>query len=228
MGPLRLLPSRSASAVRRRTGLLLAFACAALLGGAGSAAADPGPTPDPAASTKLVEALHDEMLATMKQGPQLGFQGRLERLQPAIASRYDFSFMAEKSVGLAWKDLDDAQRKQLVDAMERLAGATYAGRMKDFSGERFETVGTQPAAQSTMMVRTQIVDGAGKATSLDYRVRAMPDGSPRIVDVFFDGTVSELAMRRSEYSALLKKGGFPALMQALEKKIAEQAQASPT
>ena len=34
-------------------------------------------------------------------------------------------------------------------------------------------------------------------------------------------------MRRSEYSALLKKGGIQALLDALEKKIAEQATAKP-
>lgn len=210
----------------------LAVACAVALvfvapfAAATRAFADPAPAPDPAAATQLVEDLHDVMLDVMKEGKQLGYAGRLARLGPAIASRYDFAFMAEKSVGLAWKDLDEAQRKQLVDAMERLAGATYANRMDDFGGERFETLGTQAAAQSTMLVRTQIVEGDGKTTTLDYRVRALPDGTPRIVDVFFDGTVSELAMRRSEYSALLKKGGFPTLMEALEKKIAEQKQAS--
>jgi len=67
------------------------------------------------------------------------------------------------------------------------------------------------------------VDADGGAIPLDYRLRATTDGSPRIVDVFYDGTVSELAMRRSEYSALLKKGGIDALLAALEKKIAEQA-----
>lgn len=178
-------------------------------------------TPDAAAATKVVEGLHDEMLAVMKDGKALGFDGRLARLQKAIEDRYDFTFMAEKSVGLAWKDLDEAQRAQLVDAMGRLAGNTYAGRMKDFSGEKFETLGTQPAAQATMLVRTQIVESAGKKTSLDYRLRETSAG-PKIVDVFYDGTVSELAMRRSEYSSLLKKGGFPLLMDAIEKKIAEQ------
>lgn len=178
-------------------------------------------TPDAAAATRVVESLHDEMLAVMKDGPALGFDGRLARLQKAIEARYDFAFMAEKSVGLAWKDLDEAQRAELVDRMGRLAGATYAGRMSDFSGEKFETLGTQAAAQSTMLVRTQIVEPDGKTTSLDYRLRQTPDG-PRIVDVFYDGTVSELAMRRSEYSSLLKKGGFPLLMDAIEKKIAEQ------
>jgi phospholipid transport system substrate-binding protein len=163
----------------------------------------------------------------MKQGKQLGYQGRLAKLQPAIASRYDFTFMAEKSVGLAWKDFDDAQRAKLVDAMERLAGASYAARMKEFAGERFETTGVEPAAQSTVMVRSRIVESSGKATTLDYRLRATPAG-PRIVDVFYDGTVSELALRRSEYSSLLKKGGFPTLIEAVEKKIAEQAVATQT
>lgn len=186
-----------------------------------SAPATAAVTPDAAAATKVVESLHDEMLAVMKDGKALGFDGRLARLQKAIEDRYDFAFMAEKSVGLAWKDIDEAQRAQLVDAMGRLAGNTYAGRMKDFSGEKFETLGTQPAAQATMLVRTQILEPTGKKTSLDYRLRETPAG-PKIVDVFYDGTVSELAMRRSEYSSLLKKGGFPLLMDAIEKKIAEQ------
>lgn len=178
-------------------------------------------TPDAAAATKIVEGLHDEMLAVMKDGKALGFDGRLARLQKAIEARYDFSFMAEKSVGLAWKDLDAAQRAQLVDAMGRLAGATYAGRMADFSGEKFETLGTQEAGQATMLVRTQIVESGGKTTSLDYRLRETPAG-PRIIDVFYNGTVSELAMRRSEYSSLLKKGGFPLLIDTIEKKTGEQ------
>jgi phospholipid transport system substrate-binding protein len=184
--------------------------------------------PDPAQATKVVEDLHAVMLGVMKDANSLGFDGRLAKLQPAIAARYDFPFIAEKSVGLVWKDFDDAQRTKLVDAMARLAGATYAARMDSFSGERFVTLGTEPAGQSTLIVRTQIVEGTGKKTSIDYRMRNTDDGQPRIVDVFYDGTVSELAMRRSEYSALLKKGGLPELLDALEKKIAEQRMAKPS
>ena len=194
---------------------------------AATAGADPGPSPDPAASTKIVEELHATMLDVMKNAQALGYEGRLAKLEPAIATRYDFSFMAEKSVGLAWKDFDEAARAKLVDAMERLAGATYAARMDGFAGERFETLGSQSAAQSTLVVRTQLVEATGTKRLLDYRLRANAAGDPKIVDVFFDGTVSELAMRRSEYTALLKKGGLPALLEALEKKIAEQKTAKP-
>jgi phospholipid transport system substrate-binding protein len=180
-------------------------------------------TPSPEQATRVVEELHATMLDTMKQSQKLGYEGRLARLQPAIAARYDFAFIAEKSVGLTWKELDAAQRGRLVDAITRLAGANYAARMEAFSGERFETTGTENASQNTILVHTRVVDADGGAIPLDYRLRAAPDGTPLIVDVFYDGTVSELAMRRSEYSALLKKGGIDALLAALEKKIAEQA-----
>lgn len=212
---MRTISSRTSRAI----GSTLA-ACGLLV--AASARSDPGTSPDPAAATAIVEELHATMIGVMKEAQKLGYEGRLAKLEPAIAARYDFAFMAEKSVGLAWKDFDDASRAKLVDAMERLAGATYASRMDGFAGERFETLGSQPAAQSTIVVRTQIVEGAGTKHLLDYRLRSNAEGAPKIVDVFFDGTVSELAMRRSEYSALLKKGGLPALLDALEKKIAEQ------
>ena len=188
------------------------------------AAAAHAAAPSPEAATKVVETLHAEMLAVMKQGKELGYAGRLAKLQPAIDAAYDFSFIAEKSVGLTWKDLDADQRAKLIDAIGRLAAATYAARMTDFSGEKFETLGTEPASQDTILVHTRIVPANGTPIPLDYRLRDM-DGSPRVVDVFYDGTVSELAMRRSEYSALLKKGGIQALLDALEKKIAEQATA---
>jgi phospholipid transport system substrate-binding protein len=188
----------------------------------GASAQTPATAPPADEATRVVETLHDTMLEAMKEGAQLGYDGRFAKLQPAIASRYDFAFIAEKSVGSAWKDFDAAQRAQLVDAMERLAAATYAARMTDFEGEKFETVGTEAASQNTTLVRTRIVQPSGETVPLDYRLRATGAG-PRIVDVFYDGTVSELAMRRSEYSSLLKKGGFAALLEALEKKITEQA-----
>ena len=104
-------------------------------------------------------------------GPELGYDGRLAKLQPAIFAAYDFQFIAEKSVGLAWKDLDAEQRAKLVDVIGHLAAATYAARMADFSGEKFETLGSEPASQDTMLVHTRIVDAKGAPIPLDYRLR---------------------------------------------------------
>jgi len=46
---------------------------------------------------------------------------------------------------------------------------------------------------------------------------------PDIVDVYLDGTVSELALRRSEFVSIVKRQNLDALLVALDAKIAKLA-----
>jgi phospholipid transport system substrate-binding protein len=197
---------------------------AALLGVAAPALA-PGATdpaaPPPDQAEAGIEALHAVLLGVMKDADELGFSGRLARVRPALLGVYDFPFMAEKSVGLGWRDLDETARARLVDAFSRLAIATYAARFDDWNGDRFESLGVQPASAGTVLVKTRIVRGSGEAVALDYRMRPV-DGRWRIIDVFLNGTVSELALRRAEYSGVLRRAGFDALLEAIDEKIAAQ------
>jgi phospholipid transport system substrate-binding protein len=43
----------------------------------------------------------------------------------------------------------------------------------------------------------------------------------RIIDIYYNGTVSELALRRADYAAVLKKDGFEALLASVNQKIAD-------
>jgi phospholipid transport system substrate-binding protein len=53
------------------------------------------------------------------------------------------------------------------------------------------------------------------------------DGGWRIVDIYLNGTVSELALRRSEYSALIQREGFKALLAKLDERINDLKQPVP-
>ena len=54
--------------------------------------------------------------------------------------------------------------------------------------------------------------------AINYRMR--PDGDGwRIIDVYLNGTVSELALRRSEYAAVLQRDGFDRLVASIDEKI---------
>jgi len=200
---------------------LAALSAALLLGWAAPAAAEPQAPPPDADAGAAIEKLHEVLLGVMKEAGPLGFSGRLERIRPVLLDLYDFPFMAEKSVGLGWRQLDEPARARLVDAFSRLAIATYSARFDRYDGARFETLGVQPATHGTVLVKTRIVRGSGETVALDYRMRAQA-GQWRIIDVFMNGTVSELALRRSEYSGVLKREGFDALVQAIEQKIAAQ------
>jgi phospholipid transport system substrate-binding protein len=55
----------------------------------------------------------------------------------------------------------------------------------------------------------------GEAVTLNYLLRSS-GGDWKIVDVYLSGTISELAARRSEFSAILKSGGPDALTKTLQ------------
>ena len=96
--------------------------------------------------------------------------------------------------------------------------ANYAGRFDGYSGQSFETVGEEPSAQETVLVRTRLVQPEGEVVQLNYRLREA-NGSWKIIDVYLNGTVSELALRRSEYASLIKREGWNAVIAALDQRI---------
>jgi len=68
-----------------------------------------------------------------------------------------------------------------------------------------------------VMIRTRLVQKAGEPVRFDYVLREGKEGW-RIVNVLADG-VSDLALKRVEYRAILQRDGFPALIDMLKKKV---------
>ena len=84
--------------------------------------------------------------------------------------------------------------------------------------EEFITLDVEDAPRDTQVVLTKIVVPSEDDVQLNYRMIER-DGSWKVIDVFLNGTVSELALRRSEYSAALKSSGFDQLVASVETKI---------
>jgi phospholipid transport system substrate-binding protein len=200
-----------------RAGLL-----AALLLLPGLAAGEAEAPADP--STRVVERLHGALLGVMQEAEKLGYQGRHDRLAPVVSELFDLPFMAEKSVGRYWGEAGSEDRQRLVAVFTRYIVANYANRFDGWGGQQFETLGSEPSARGTVLVRTRLLDPAGENVALDYRLRDA-GGQWRIIDIYLDGKVSELALRRSEYSSLIKREGFEALLAALDQRISELAAA---
>lgn len=180
-----------------------------------AAAADPGRTP-----VQVVEGFHNALIDAMKRADELGYQGRYDELAPVLEQSFDLDFMAEKSVGRYWKRLDADSQRRWLDVFVRLTTANYAGRFNAFSGQSFETLGEEPAAHETVVVQTKLVLPKDEDVQLNYRLRSTPEGW-RIVDIYLNGTVSELALRRSEYSSVLGRDGFDTLVAQLDKKVTD-------
>ena len=177
---------------------------------------------DPAPAAGVVERLHAALLDAMQRADELGYAGRRELLEPVLAASFDFAFMSRLALGSEWRRLDDVQRQRWIATFQELSLATYAARFDGFSGESFATDATEPAARDTTLVKTRLVRADDEPVHLNYRLRQDGDGW-RIIDIYLNGTVSEVALRRSEYAAVLERSGFEALVAELETKIGSYA-----
>ncbi len=189
------------------------------------------PTPEPAAPAAkdpaLAEAPISELYGALEQisaAPETDHATRAERLAPVVTASYDLPFMSAKVLGRFWSKLDQADQLRWIDTFSRLTIDTYAERFTGTGTETFEVMGVEPSSRDTVMVRTRIVPASEDPVSIDYRMHHR-GGSWRIVDIYLNGTVSELALRRSEYSAVIKRDGLEPLIAQLDAKIEANAEA---
>src|SRR5713226_8094438 len=170
----------------------------------------------PVSGGDTVQGLYDALLSTMKKGRTLGQSGRFTQLEPVIRRTFDIPLMARLSVGLSWATLTEAQRQQVTESFGRYISAIYADRFDSYAGQKLQVTGEQPAAAGTM-VRSQIVKANGDPVHVDYMMRHNGD-SWLISDIYLDGAISEVAIRRSEFAAILKNEGIDGLIAALNRK----------
>ena len=170
----------------------------------------------PASGGDTVQGLYDALLSTMKNGRILGQSGRFTQLEPVIRRSFDIAAMARLSVGPTWASLTEAQRQQMTESYGRYISAIYADRFDSYAGQKLEVTGEHPAP-SGVMVRSEIIKANGEPVKVDYMMHRTGD-SWLISDIYLDGAISEVATRRSEFAAILKKDGIDGLIAALNRK----------
>lgn len=174
--------------------------------------AGPALAADPAA--ERIEAFDRGLVETMKAGPALGAKGRLHKLEPLVSETFDLSLMTRLAVGGDWTKATPAEQEALVKAFSRLTTASYAHNFDHFGGERF-TVDPAPQTRGTdRIVQSHLMPAGGAPVSLLYRMRES-GGAWKVIDVYYDG-VSQLTLRRSDFTASLAQGGPKALIAHLD------------
>ena len=190
-----------------RTGLIV-FAFCAIIASSAHAASDPAAT---------VKHFYTTLTQTMERGPQLGDKGRYETLSPAIRHDFDLAAMAQMAVGPSWARLSPAERQQVTEAFARYTIATYADHFKA-NTERLEVAGAKTTPYGTI-VETKIVDSAGAATNVNYLLR-QNGGEWQVTDIYLQGTISQIANLRSQFSSVVMRGGAKELIETLDRKTA--------
>lgn len=167
---------------------------------------------------QVVEEFHQSLLGAMQNAKRLGYDGRYKQLSPAVEKSFHLRFMTGVVAGYHWRKFSSTQKDALVEAFSRMTAATYARRFNGYSGEKFRVLGEQPDRRKSVLVKSQIVKSNGEKVVLNYKLKKLEDRWG-IIDIHLTGTFSEIATRRSEYSAVIRRDGLDGLLRQINKKI---------
>ena len=175
----------------------------------------------PETARQVISKFQTTLLEVMKQGKQLGYEGRYKELEPAIKDSHDLTKITRIVIGNQWKKLSTEQKKKMIQVFTELSIASYAHNFKDYSGESFKFESEEETARGGMIVRTFFLIPGEKDVSFDYMLKKKGN-SWLIINIIANG-VSDLALKRSEYSSILKREGFDTLIAKINDKIISYA-----
>ena len=164
------------------------------------------------AAAAHIQDYYQQLMPTIRQAGQLSVRERDKRFAPAITAAFDLATMTRLAVGPAWKSFTPAQQTAAQEAFTRFIVADYASQIKDYSGESFVVdPQTSPEARGGgEIVKTRILQPSGRVVNINYLVRG-----GRVIDVYLNGTISDLATRRDEFASIIASGGAEGLIARL-------------
>jgi phospholipid transport system substrate-binding protein len=166
--------------------------------------------------------LYDALDSARRAGRGKPFRQRFDALAPVIEQVFDLETILKVSVGLRWNSLDASARSALSEAFRRFTIASYVANFDKYDGGSFEVLPTLRVVGNDQVVQTRIVPANGSPMPIDY---VMQNGSAgwRVVDVLLNGSISRVAVQRSDFRGLLASGDTAALIESLQKKTADLA-----
>jgi phospholipid transport system substrate-binding protein len=166
-------------------------------------------------SATLISDYYQGLMPTIRQAGKLTVRERDKRFGPVMNSAFDFPTMTRLAVGPAWRTFTPAQQAALREAFTDFIIADYASQINDYSGESFvvDPQTTLAARGGGEIVKTRLLQPSGRTVNINYFIR-----DRRIIDVYLNGTISDLATRRDEFSSIITSGGAEGLIKRLRER----------
>ena len=199
--------------MKRRAVVLMMAVLAVLglaLGGASEAHAG--------AATDAVKAKQTAMFDLLKLAAS---PDNDKKLQGIFDEMLDYSGLAEASLGSEWAARSDAEKAQFSDLLKQLVRKAWEKNLRKTLGYDIEYLAEQTKDGATF-VKTKAkskTDAREEPIEIEYKM-VQKGGALLVGDIVTEG-VSLVSSYRSQFTKIVKKDGFPALIQKMKDKIAK-------
>jgi phospholipid transport system substrate-binding protein len=159
-------------------------------------------------------------LAAAEKNAAAPFSQRYNALAPAVDAAFNLPQLLQSTVGLRWAQIPPAQQTKLLAAFRAFTISSYVANFNSNSGDTFRILPETRTVGADQVVETEIVPTSGDPTRIDYVMRKGGAGW-QVVDVLEQGTISQVAVQRSDFRSLLSDGTGAKLTDSLNARVAK-------
>jgi phospholipid transport system substrate-binding protein len=143
---------------------------------------------------------------------------RRERIRKAVDELCDWEEMSRRSLGRHWTRRSEQEKKEFVQLFGQLLERTYIDRVEGYSGEKVDYTGDRTDGDYAE-VDVKIMTKQNTEIPVVYKMRSK-DQKWWVYDIIIEG-VSLVNNYRTQFSEILARSSYDALVKKLKEKVAE-------
>ena len=140
---------------------------------------------------------------------------RRAKLRETIGKRFDYHQMVIRSLARDWNNRTPKEREDFQELFKKLLESSYASKLESYSDEQINYVG-EVVKGKYALVKTEIVRRDG-TIEVNYKM-IQNNGEWKVYDFLIEG-VSMIRNYRSQFTKIIRKESFAALVQKLAAKV---------
>ena len=138
-------------------------------------------------------------------------------MQKIVSDTYDLERMLFLIIGDAWKVSEDKPRANLKKVFEEYIAKNYIRRFSSIKKLEFEKLNINEVGNNYVMAKTKLIINSNEKVAFSYLLN-QTNKNWKIFDVLIDGSISEIATKKSEFKNFTKENDLRPLLEALKKK----------
>jgi phospholipid transport system substrate-binding protein len=172
------------------------------------------PTDDPAT---MIRTATEEVLSIAYSSHSS--EAIATRVRPTLDRYFAFDIVTRQAMGPGWRGFSPADQKRASQLFGDLIVRTYSNRVIGTQRPRIEYGAVVNISSDRCELPTRVRPvSSNESFTVVYRLLKLPAGW-RVYDIVIEG-VSFVANYRAQFAEIIEKGGAPAVIRALENKLA--------
>ena len=137
----------------------------------------------------------------------------LAMIDDVVKKSYDLEKMGKIIIGIDWKQIDTKTQKEFINVFKRFISVNYFRRFNKINELDFEHQTVTDIEDKFKLARV-ILTADNEKFKIDYLL-GFKNEKWKIFDVLLDGSISEIATKKSDFKKIIKKEGVSGLVKSL-------------